>query len=121
MHLRVQRIEQIVEQNQWKVLEAFQKHRVSDFHFQDSTGYGYNDIGRETLDAVYADVFGAEAAIVRPHFVSGTHAIATALFGVLRPGERMLSVTGTPYDTLCNVIGVNGEEAANAGRLEDRL
>lgn len=112
----VQRIEQIVEQNQWKVLEAFQKHRVSDFHFQDSTGYGYNDIGRETLDAVYADVFGAEAAIVRPHFVSGTHAIATALFGVLRPGERMLSVTGTPYDTLCNVIGVNG---GGSGTLAD--
>lgn len=112
----VQRIEQIVEQNQWKVLEAFQKHRVSDFHFQDLTGYGYNDIGRETLDAVYADVFGAEAAIVRPHFVSGTHAIATALFGVLRPGERMLSVTGTPYDTLCNVIGVNG---GGSGTLAD--
>lgn len=112
----VQNIERIVEHNQWKVIEAFQAHKVSDFHFQDSTGYGYNDIGRETLDAVYADVFGAEAAFVRPHFASGTHAISTALFALLRPGDRLLSVTGTPYDTLCNVIGT---EASDTGTLAE--
>ncbi|MBW7460937.1 methionine gamma-lyase family protein, partial [Paenibacillus sepulcri] len=67
------RMDKIAERNQWKVIKAFQKHRVSDFHFNGSTGYGYNDRGREVLDLVYADVFGAEAALVRPHFVSGTH------------------------------------------------
>ena len=87
-------IDQIIERNQWKVIDAFQKHRVSDYHFAGSTGYGYNDRGRETLDLVYADVFGAEAALVRPHFASGTHTIATALFGVLRPGDKLLYITG---------------------------
>jgi cystathionine beta-lyase family protein involved in aluminum resistance len=98
-------IDQIVERNQWKVIQAFQKYKVSDFHFADSTGYGYNDTGREVLDLVYADVFGAETALVRPHFASGTHTISAALFGVLRPGDELLFVTGSPYDTLHKVIG----------------
>jgi len=102
-------IDRIVEKNQFKVIQAFQKHRVSDFHFANSTGYGYNDTGREVLDLVYADVFGAEAAIVRPHLVSGTHTISAALFGCLRPGDELLFVTGRPYDTLHKVIGTPGD------------
>jgi len=110
------RIERTAEWNQAKVIEAFQKHRVSDYHLHSSTGYGYNDRGRELLDAVYADVFGAEAALVRPHFASGTHAISTALFGVLRPGDHLLYITGTPYDTLHKVIG---SEEDGTGSLRD--
>lgn len=109
-------LDDVAEQNQWKVIRAFQKHRVSDFHFNGSTGYGYNDSGREILDLVYADVFGAEAALVRPHFVSGTHTISCALFGVLRPGDELLYITGKPYDTLHKVIGQHGD---GKGSLRD--
>ncbi|WP_424765964.1 aminotransferase class I/II-fold pyridoxal phosphate-dependent enzyme [Paenibacillus sp. sgz302251] len=109
-------VERIAERNQWKVIEAFQRHKVSDFHFTGSTGYGYNDRGREVLDLVYADVMGAEAAIVRPHFVSGTHTISCALFGILRPGDELLYVTGRPYDTLHKVIGKPGD---GKGSLQD--
>lgn len=103
--LQVQNIEHIAERNQRKVIQAFQKHRVSSFHFVGSTGYGYNDRGREVMDKVYAEVFRTEAGLVRPHFVSGTHAIGTALFAVLRPGDELLYITGTPYDTLHQIIG----------------
>ncbi|WP_418888917.1 aminotransferase class I/II-fold pyridoxal phosphate-dependent enzyme [Paenibacillus apiarius] len=113
---QVRSIEHIAERNQWKVIQAFQDHRVSDYHFAASTGYGYNDRGREVLDEVYAAVFGAEAALVRPHFVSGTHTIATALFAVLRPGDELLYITGTPYDTLHKVIGQTGD---GKGSLRD--
>jgi cystathionine beta-lyase family protein involved in aluminum resistance len=113
---RVRAIEAIVEQNQWKVIQAFQRHQVSEYHFAGSTGYGYNDRGREVLDEVYANVFGAEAALVRPHFASGTHTIATALFAVLRPGDELMYITGTPYDTLHKVIG---EEGDKTGSLRD--
>ncbi len=113
---RFKEINKIVEYNQWRVIECFQKHRVSDFHFSGSTGYGYNDQGREVLDLVYADVFGAEAALVRSHFVSGTHTISTALFGVLRPGDHLLFITGKPYDTLRKVIGEAGD---GKGSLRD--
>lgn len=109
-------IDKIAERNQWKVIRAFQKHRVSDYHFNGSTGYGYNDRGREVLDLVYADVFGAEAALVRPHFVSGTHTIGAALFGLLRPGDELLYITGRPYDTLHKVIGKPGD---GTGSLQD--
>lgn len=109
-------IEHVAERNQWKVIQAFQKHKVSDYHFANSTGYGYNDRGREVLDEVYADVFGAEAALVRPHFVSGTHTISTALFAVLRPGDELLYITGSPYDTLHKVIG---KEHDGTGSLAD--
>lgn len=113
---RLQEMDKIVDRNQWKVIRAFQEHQVSDFHFAGSTGYGYNDRGREVLDEVYASVFGAEAAIVRPHFVSGTHTIGTTLFGVLRPGDKLLYMTGKPYDTLHKVIGKPGD---GTGSLQD--
>ncbi|GIQ62931.1 hypothetical protein PACILC2_14990 [Paenibacillus cisolokensis] len=113
---RFREIDRIAERNQWKVIRAFRRHRVSDFHFNGSTGYGYNDSGREVLDLVYADVFGAEAALVRPHFVSGTHTIGCALFGLLRPGDELLYITGSPYDTLHQVIGKPGD---GTGSLQD--
>ncbi|GAB6930144.1 methionine gamma-lyase family protein [Paenibacillus sp. JCM 10914] len=113
---RLREIDQTVDFNQWKVIDAFQKHQVSDFHFAASTGYAYNDRGREILDEVYADVFGAESALVRPHFASGTHTISTALFGVLRPGDQLLYITGRPYDTLHKVIG---EHQDGTGSLQD--
>ncbi|WP_151736282.1 aminotransferase class I/II-fold pyridoxal phosphate-dependent enzyme [Paenibacillus tengchongensis] len=112
----VKLLDRIVDHNQWKVIEAFQRHQVSDFHFAGSTGYAYNDRGREVLDLVYADIFGAEAALVRPHFASGTHTISTALFGVLRPGDELLYITGRPYDTLHKVIGESGD---GTGSLAD--
>lgn len=98
-----------VKNNLKKVLEAFQKHRVGVHHFASVSGYGHDDLGRQILDQVYADVMGAEAAAVRIQFVSGTHAIASALFGVLRPGDEMLAVAGAPYDTLEEVIGLRGK------------
>lgn len=110
-------ISDIADYNQWKVLRAMQSHRLSDFHFAGSTGYGYNDKGREVLDAIYAEVFTAEAALVRPHFVSGTHAISTAMFGILRPGDECLFITGEPYDTLRKVIAKS--ENAEKGSLAD--
>lgn len=113
---RLREVDRIIDKNQWKVIEAFQKKQVSDYHFAGSTGYAYNDRGREVLDEVYADVFGAEAALVRPHFASGTHTIATALYGVLRPGDELLYITGTPYDTLHKVIGKAGD---GTGSLHD--
>lgn len=104
------KIEKIAEKNQYRVLQSFKKNRVSDFHFQMSTGYGYDDQGRDTLEAVYADVFGCESALVRPQMISGTHAIATALFGVLRPGDELMYITGNPYDTLEEIVGIRGEQ-----------
>jgi cystathionine beta-lyase family protein involved in aluminum resistance len=113
---RFRELDRTAERNQWKVIAAFQRHRVGDYHFAGSTGYGYNDRGREVLDEVYADVFGAEAALVRPHFASGTHTIAAALYGVLRPGDKLLYLTGQPYDTLHGVIGKPGD---GTGSLAD--
>ncbi len=111
------RIEEIAKYNQLKVLKAFQNHRVSYAHFGETTGYGYDDMGRDTLDQIWAEVFGAEDAIVRHHIVSGTQAIASCLYGVLRPGDVMASVVGGPYDTMEEVIGIRGEE--DAGSLMD--
>ncbi len=102
-------IEKKALKNHAKVLEAFQKARVSDFHLKGSTGYGYGDSGREVLEEVYADIFRAEAALVRGQIVTGTHAIALCLYGVLRPGDELLSVQGEPYDTLSEMIGIRGE------------
>jgi len=102
----INNIEEIVDINQAKVLNAFQKYKVADFYLHSSTGYGYNDIGREVLEQIYAEVFGHEKALVRPHFVSGTHALAVSLFGLLRPGDQLISITGSPYDTLEEVIGI---------------
>lgn len=114
---RKEEINKIVEINQERVLEAFIANRVSDSHFNSTTGYGYDDMGRDALESVYKDVFGAEDALVRPQLVSGTHAISTALFGVLRPGEELMYITGKPYDTLEEVIGIRGE--AGTGSLRD--
>lgn len=106
---RFAEIEEMAAYHQARVLSAFRAHRVSEQHLGLTTGYGYDDVGRDTLDAVYAEVFGAEAAIVRHNLVSGTHALAACLFGVLRPGDVMISATGHPYDTLEEVIGIRGE------------
>ncbi|MGI2909546.1 aminotransferase class I/II-fold pyridoxal phosphate-dependent enzyme [Tolypothrix sp. VBCCA 56010] len=103
-----------VKHNLKRVLDAFRDRRVGAHHFAGVSGYGHDDLGRETLDKVFADVMGAEAAVVRVQFVSGTHAIACALYGVLRPGDEMLAVVGAPYDTLEEVIGLRGE---NQGSL----
>lgn len=96
------------EENQFRVLKSFQAHRVSDSHFIPTTGYGYDDTGRDTLEAIYADVFGGEAGLVRPQIISGTHAISIALFGVLRPGDELIYITGKPYDTLEEIVGIRG-------------
>ena len=112
------RIDKTAFKNQKKALDAFQKHKISDSHLNYSTGYGYNDKGRDALDLVWADVFESEAAFVRPHIVSGTHAITIGLFGLLRPGDIMLSVTGTPYDTLTGAIGLKSDKK-NIGSLID--
>lgn len=106
---RLDAIDEITEYNQQKMLAAFQKAGVSESHFSGSTGYGYGDRGRDVLDEVYADALGAEDALVRHNFVSGTHALTVALFGVLRPGDTMVSVTGIPYDTLRGVLGITGD------------
>lgn len=103
--------------NQLKVLNAFQKNRISYAHFGETSGYGYDDMGRDTLDRVYADIFHAEDALVRHNIVSGTQAIASCLYGVLRPGDTLVSVAGAPYDTLEEVIGIRGGE--DAGSLKD--
>ena len=101
-------IDEIALRNTGKVLSAFRKHQVSDGCFAGTTGYGYNDKGRDTLDRIYADVMGMPSALVRTGFVSGTHAITSALFAALRPGHTLLSATGLPYDTLRGVIGITG-------------
>lgn len=106
---QIEAIEKTTEYNQQKMLAAFIKNGVSESHFAASTGYGYGDRGRDTLDRVFADALGSEDALVRHNFVSGTHALTVALFGVLRPGDTMLSVTGLPYDTLRSVIGLTGD------------
>ncbi|GGH88758.1 cystathionine beta-lyase family protein involved in aluminum resistance [Pullulanibacillus pueri] len=113
---QLRRIEKRSEVNQWRVLEAFRKQRVSDSHLLGTTGYGYDDFGRETLEAVYAEIFGAEAGLVRPQIISGTHAITIALFGVLRPGDELVYITGKPYDTLDGVIGL---KPGGNGSLKD--
>lgn len=111
------KIDAVTEYNQQKVLAAFHKNGVSESHFASSTGYGYGDRGREVLDAVVADCFGAEDALIRHSFASGTHTLSVALFGILRPGDTMLSLTGKPYDTICPVIGITGK--AGQGSLRD--
>ena len=103
---RFAKIDQIAEYNQAKVLAAFRKNRVSATCFATSTGYGYNDEGRDKLEQVYADVFHTEAALVRPHITCGTHALTIALSANLLPGDELLSPVGLPYDTLQEVIGI---------------
>lgn len=102
-------IEKIEEENQLKVLNAFHKNKLSESHFFESTGYGYTDDGRDVIERIYADIFGAEDAIVRQQIVSGTHAISTVLFGLTKYGDKILSINGMPYDTILSVIGLNNE------------
>ena len=105
---RFERIDQTAEYNQLKVLKGMQDNKVSDIHFAATTGYGYNDLGRDTLEDVYASVFHAESALVRPQLISGTHALHIALSGNLRPGDELLSPVGKPYDmSLINMRGNN--------------
>jgi cystathionine beta-lyase family protein involved in aluminum resistance len=100
------RIDAVAEENTARVLASFQKHRVAEAYFAGTTGYGYDDLGRDKLDEIYADLFGTEAALVRIQFVNGTHAISAALFGALKAGDVLVSAVGAPYDTLLGVIGV---------------
>ncbi|GAB1475346.1 methionine gamma-lyase family protein [Bacillota bacterium] len=109
-------LDDIMAYNQYKVLDAFQKCRITDMHFGWNTGYGYNDPGREALETLYATIFKTEAALVRPIIVNGTHALTLMLTGVLRPGDELIYCTGSPYDTLWDVIGLRGE---GKGSLKD--
>lgn len=113
---KIDEIDKIQEYNQQKMIKAFQNAGVRESYFCGSTGYGYDDFGRDALDRVYAYVFDAEDALVRHNFVSGTHALTVALFGMLRPGDTMLSVTGMPYDTIRSAIGIEGNYS---GSLKD--
>ena len=101
-----QKIDSLEERNSLKVLNAFRKYQISESHFGSSTGYGYDDLGRDTIEKVFATVLGSEDALVRGQFISGTHALTVALFAYLRPGDLLLSITGKPYDTLDEVIGL---------------
>ncbi|HHT50220.1 MAG TPA: hypothetical protein GXZ78_01950 [Eubacteriaceae bacterium] len=112
------KIDEIKEYNQLKVLHAMQEIGLGDRHFSYSTGYGYDDIGREAIEKVYARVFNTEDALVRPHIISGTHALSLCLSGILRPGDELLSITGKPYDTLEDVIGISNIEYGQ-GSLKD--
>lgn len=117
-------MDEVAESNTRKVLDAMRECRVSDAHFGVSAGYAYSDLGREKLDELYARVFGAERALVRTQFVSGTHALATVLFGILRPGDQLVSITGAPYDTMQTVIGWAHESVGSLkefGVLYDEL
>jgi len=111
---RFAEIEEVAEYNQMKVLAAMQKNRVAENHFAESTGYGYNDSGRETLEQVYADIFHTEAALVRPQLTCGTHALTVALSANLRPGDELFSPVGKPYDTLEGVIGIREQKGSLA-------
>lgn len=99
-------VEEVEEYNSLKVLSAFQKYNLSEMHFNGTTGYGYGDIGRDTIEEIFADIFKAEDSLVRTQFISGTHAISTLLFGILRPNDTLISISGKPYDTLEEVIGI---------------
>lgn len=106
------------ETNQHKVLNAFKEAQIGDYHFTSTDGYGYDDMGRDKLEEVYANVFGGEDALVRPQLVSGTHAISTALFSMLLPGDELVYITGSPYDTLEEVIGKRGSESGSLKELQ---
>lgn len=105
LEMRFKSIDAVAEANTRKVIDAMRRVRVSDVHFNTSSGYAYDDVGRTKLEELYRETFRSESALVRTHFVSGTHALATVLFGILRPGDRVVSLTGTPYDTMQTVLG----------------
>ena len=105
-------IEKVSEYNSLKVLNAFKKNKLSETHFNTTTGYGYNDIGREVIEKIYADIFKSEDALVRSQFISGSHALSVTLFALLRPNDTLLSITGLPYDTLHEVIGIKENKSS---------
>ena len=107
-----EKIDKIAQKNSLKVLNAFQNNKVAEVHFQSTTGYGYGDIGRDTIEKIYCDIFKAEDSIVRSQFISGSHALTVTLFALLRPGDTFMSITGKPYDTLDSVIGFNNNKSS---------
>ena len=109
-----EKIEQIKELNSLKVLEAFQYCRLSEMHLHSSTGYGIDEIGRNKIEEIYARIFRTEDALVRAQLISGTHALAITLFGLLRPGDTLLSISGAPYDTLQTIIGISKEKSRSS-------
>ena len=106
------KIDKIAQKNSLKVLNAFQNNKVSEIHFQSTTGYGYGDIGRETIEKIYSEIFKSEDSLVRSQFISGSHALTVTLFALLRPGDTFMSITGKPYDTLDSVIGFNDNQSS---------
>ena len=106
------KVDRVCEINSIKVLKAFQDNNLSEIHFGTTTGYGYSDIGRDTIEKIYSKIFKAEDSLVRNQFISGTHALTVTLFGLLRPNDTLLSITGTPYDTLHEVIGIKENESS---------
>jgi cystathionine beta-lyase family protein involved in aluminum resistance len=118
VHSQLKKRDDLSELHQYRVIKSMQKAGLGDRHFTVSTGYGYDDVGREVVETIYADVFGAEDALVRPHISSGTHAISLALYGVLRPGDHLLAITGSPYDTIRSVIGLD-EACVGQGTIKE--
>ena len=112
LQLQFNNIDLLVEKNSLKVLEAFQKNNLSESHFSSTTGYGYNDIGRDTIEKIYSDIFKCEDALVRSQFISGSHALTVCLFALLRPNDTLLSISGLPYDTLHEVIGIKENKSS---------
>ena len=108
----IEKIDKIAQKNSLKVLNAFQNNKVAEVHFQSTTGYGYGDIGRDTIEKIYSEIFKAEDSLVRSQFISGSHALTVTLFALLRPGDTLLSITGKPYDTLDSVIGFNNNKSS---------
>ncbi len=106
------KIDKVCEQNSLKVMKAFQNQKISESHFHSTTGYGYDDIGRDSIEKIYTEIFKAEDALVRSQFISGSHALTVCLFGILRPGDILMSITGTPYDTLHEVIGIKDNDSS---------
>ena len=111
---QINKIEKVKEINSLKVLSAFQECRLSEMHLHSSTGYGIDEIGRNKIEEIYANIFKTEDALVRAQLISGTHALAVTLFGILRPGDTMLSISGAPYDTLQTIIGINKEKSKSS-------
>ena len=112
LQVQFNNIDLLVEKNSLKVLEAFQKNNLSESHFSSTTGYGYNDIGRDTIEKIYSDIFNCEDALVRSQFISGSHALTVCLFALLRPNDILLSISGLPYDTLHEVIGIKENKSS---------
>lgn len=123
LHDKFEEIDKLCDYNSLRVLSSFHKFEVSEGHFNSTTGYGYNDLGRDTIEKIFANIFGCEDALVRSQFISGSHALTVCLFGLLRPGDKLLSICGKPYDTLDEVIGIvpNDSSLKSFGILYDQI